>query len=222
MKELNQYISEKLIVNNTIEAYNYHPTSFKILIKCIKEKIDKEGLGTKDNPLNLNDIDTSKITSMAYLFCAGEYDNLKELSENGYFDISKWDVSNVEYMYSMFYGSNFNGDISKWNVSKVTDMSYMFNRSRFNGDLSDWNVSNVESMYGMFRSSKFTGKNGDISKWNVSNVKNMFIMFYDSSFDGDISNWNVSNVENMDSMFTNCPLQYNPPKWYKERFSHFS
>ena len=35
-------------------------------------------------------------------------------------DLSKWDVSNVTTMISMFNSvTSFNGDISKWDVSKV-------------------------------------------------------------------------------------------------------
>jgi surface protein len=57
--------------------------------------------------------------------------------------------------------------------------------------------------------------NGDISKWNVSNVVMMGWMFAKSEFTGDLSNWDVSNVDNMTHMFDDCPLQNNPPKWYR-------
>jgi len=41
--------------------------------------------------------------------------------------ISKWDVSSVEDMGSMFYYAiSFNGDPSKWDVSSVTKMDLMF------------------------------------------------------------------------------------------------
>jgi surface protein len=71
-------------------------------------------------------------------------------------------------------------------------------------------------MFGMFQNSEF---NGDISKWNVSNVTTMFRMFYRSRFNGDISKWDVSNVKywDMDEMFDYCPLQNNPPAWYRNR-----
>ena len=48
-------------------------------------------------------------------------------------DISRWDVSNVENMSSMFEDSDFNNDISRWNVSKVTNKESMF----FNCHCSD-------------------------------------------------------------------------------------
>ena len=41
-------------------------------------------------------------------------------------DISKWDVSNVKYMRSMFKRSKFDNDISKWHIGSKTDMYEMF------------------------------------------------------------------------------------------------
>jgi surface protein len=95
-------------------------------------------------------------------------------------------------------------------------MGEMFRDSKFNGDISNWNVSNVKNMSDMFSYSKFTSKKGDISKWDVSNVTDMTCMFLDSNFNADISNWNVSKVQDMTRMFEKCPLENNPPKWYKD------
>ena len=89
-------------------------------------------------------------------------------------DLNDIDVSLIEDMASLFYGSPFNGDISKWNVSNVINMSYMFEESQFNGDISNWDVSKVKYMAEMFSGSNF---NGDISRWNVSNVAIMSHMF---------------------------------------------
>jgi len=189
MKTINQYISEKLHINNTTKIeYMYHPKDKDELIKAIQDKIEKYGLGTKEDLLDLNDIDTSKVTDMSHLFNSLD-GKLKDLSKNGHFDISSWNISNVVNMENMFYHSEFNGNISNWDVSNVEDMSFMFAVSTFDRDISKWNVSKVENMRYMFSNSYF---NGDISKWDVSNVKNMRLMFLDS------------------------PLENNPPKWYHE------
>ena len=192
MKSLNTYITEKFQVSKDYKRqYAYTPKNKDELIECIKDKIQKEGLGTEKNPLYLNDIDTSMITDMSFLFSV-QWGELKELSENGYFDISDWDVSNVKNMSWMLQKSKFDGNIDDWNVSNVEDMGNMFKDSGFNGDLSRWNVSKVENMEYMFCGSKFTGKNGNISDWNVKKVKNM------------------------KHMFDYCPLEKNPPKWYRK------
>jgi surface protein len=103
-------------------------------------------------------------------------------------DLSKWDVSAVTNMDTVFISSQFNGDISQWDVSSVANMYGMFCNSRFKGDLSQWDVSSVTNMRHMFSESQF---NGDISRWDVSNVINMAWMFIDSPFNGDLSQWNV-------------------------------
>merc|ERR1712032_1542571 len=47
--------------------------------------------------------------------------------------------------------SAFNTDISKWDVSSVTDMGSMFfHASSFNGDISKWDVSTTKKMDKMF------------------------------------------------------------------------
>ena len=105
MKTLQHYITEKILINkNSKIAYNYHPKTKDELKDIIDKRIESEG-----NECNLNDIDTSNITDMSYLF---EYSDF-----NG--DISRWNVSNVTNMNDMFRYSEFNGDISNWNVSNI-------------------------------------------------------------------------------------------------------
>ena len=136
MKTLQHYITEKILINkNSKIAYNYHPKTKDELKKIIKRRIESEG-----NKCDLNDIDTSNITDMSYLFEDSDF--------NG--DISKWNVSNVESMWAMFYRSNFNGDISNWDVSNVTNMTCMFYGSVFNQDISNWDVSNVKFRLDIF------------------------------------------------------------------------
>jgi len=104
-------------------------------------------------------------------------------------DISKWNVSNVKYMYGMFQNSKFNQDISNWDVGNVRDMDFMFQNSKFNQDISNWDVGNVEIMGSMFRNSKF---NQDISNWDVGNVRDMWGMFNNSQFNQNINMWNYN------------------------------
>ena len=137
MKTLKLYINEALHVNkNTkIQTYDYCPQTNSELKDLIKKLIRERG-----NDADLNDIDTSEITDMSYVFFNSAF--------NG--DISEWDVSKVKDMPYMFYNSMFNGDISKWDVSNVKDMHGVFAYSKFNGDISEWDVSNVEYMNDMF------------------------------------------------------------------------
>ena len=125
------------------EGETIQPKSRKELIDIIKLAIKERG-----NEVDLNFIDTSKITDMSWLFHKSIFDG----------DISKWDVSNVEDMNSMFWDSKFNGDISKWNVSKVEDMYFMFWGSIFKGDISKWDVSKVKGMPEMFGKSPLKNK----------------------------------------------------------------
>ena len=104
MKQLNQFITEYIIkkkLNKPIDSedhYEYYPKTKEELISNIKELFDK---GETD----LNSIDTSKITDMSNLF--DSYVNkTPEIKFN--FDISKWDVSNVTNMESMFFRTIIN------------------------------------------------------------------------------------------------------------------
>lgn len=178
------------------------PKDLKHLKEIIKEEIKINGLYC-----DLNVIDTSRILDMSGLFL--EFPNF-----NG--DISKWDVSNVKNMESMFLDSKFEGDISKWNVSNVKNMTNMFASSNFNGDISNWNVSNVENMSSMFVGSRF---NKDISKWDVSKVKLMKYIFAESKFMGDIEKWNPISLESNLNIFTRSEFEKNEklPNWAKTK-----
>ena len=129
MKTLKQHINEALKIGKNLSewsAYSCQPKTKGELIEIIRKRISKEGTN-----YDLNDIDTSLITNMAFLFSGAKFN----------VDISRWNVSNVEDMSYMFDHSNFNCDISKWNVSKVENMSYMFFKSKFTGDISKWKIN---------------------------------------------------------------------------------
>ena len=213
MKTLNQYIQEKLIINRDYRDVNiYRPKSFDKLRNIIEYRYKKLGPGTKENPIDFNDVDVSNIDS----FCDKNI-GIFEKTKFKYIDISYWDVSNVYSMRHMFYRCKeleSVGDISKWNVSKVRFMAFMFSEcKKINQDLSEWNVSNVTDMNYMFW--ECGSFNQDLSKWNVSNVIDMSNMFSDcTSFNQDLSNWNVSKVQYNLLMFYNCPIK----EEYKPKF----
>ena len=177
MKTLNQYIKEKLIINKDYNDSSISPKSFDELRKIIIDRYNKLGAGTKQNPIDFNDIDVSNIDS----FCNDKDTGIFDGMDFKYIDISDWDVSNVKSMYDMFFACNklkSVGDLSKWDVSKVTNMSGMFyecNELEFIGDISKWNVSNVNNMTHMFNG--YNNFNQDISKWNVSKVMYRIGMF---------------------------------------------
>ena len=183
MKNLNQYIKEKLIINKDYHDNMIVVKSFDELRKIIEDRYDKLGAGTKRNPIDFNDIDVSNLNS----FCNNQtrYKGIFDDMDFKYIDISDWDVSNIKSMRQMFCWCKeleSVGDISKWNVSKVTDMNSMFshcNKLKSIGYISRWDVSKVIYMNSMFSYCYFF--NQDISGWDVWNVKDMQYMFYNCS-----------------------------------------
>ena len=154
-------VDEKLVINKDYKnPYTCAPKSFKELRKIIEDRYDKLGPGTKQKPIDFNDVDVSNIDS----FCDKNNIGIFQRSKFEYIDISDWDVSNVESMFHMFYCCNelkSVGDLSKWNISNVEDMTSMFEsckQLKSVGDLSNWNVSNVRFMYYMFSGSGITNK----------------------------------------------------------------
>lgn len=128
--------------------------SRKELRAIIVEKIQEEG-----PKCDLNDIDTSRITDMSFLF-ANPPENTRfvtglegdDIAARFRGDISSWDVSNVTNMEGMFCNAkDFNSSIKEWNVSNVTNFSAMFAwATNFNQPINTWNVSKGKDMSGMF------------------------------------------------------------------------
>ena len=191
MKTLNQYIKEKLIINkNYRDANIVTPKSFDELRKIIKDRSFILGPGTKQKPIDFNDIDVSNFDSFYDKNKGGIFEGTKFK----YIDISDWDVSNVKSMRCMF--------------SWCKELESV-------GDLSNWDVSKVTNMCSMFYNCKALKTVGDISSWNVSNVEHMGYMFYGCTyFNQDLSKWNVSKVRHHEFMFYNCLIK----EEYKPKF----
>ena len=188
MKTLNQYIKEKLIINKDYRDNTIVVKSFDELRNIIVDRYIKLGPGTKQNPIDFNDIDVSNLDS----FCNNNDIGIFEGTNFKYIDISDWDVSNIKSMRYMFaYCETLEsvGNLLKWNVSEVTNMSSMFYGCKsFNQDISNWNVSKVTDMTCMFDRCK--------------------------SFNQDISGWDVSKVKFKTYIFLNCPIK----EEYKPKF----
>ena len=110
MKQINKYICdhfendkfliiERLHINKDTGNNNYHPKTKDELKELVNKLIEERG-----NNADLNDIDTSEITDMNYMFYKSKFTG----------DISKWNVSNVKYMKYMFDESPLEKNPPKW------------------------------------------------------------------------------------------------------------
>ena len=145
MKTLTKYLNEKLVINKDYRDNTIVVKSFDELRKIIIDRYDKLGAGTKQNPIDFNDIDVSNLDSL----CSKNDIGIFEKTKFKYIDISDWDVSNIKSTRHMFFECDelkSVGDLSDWDVSEVTNMSSMFlacEELESIGDMSKWNVSKV-------------------------------------------------------------------------------
>lgn len=109
--------------NNIYDAINLYFTNYDIY---------------NENYINIQNIDTSQVTNMSYLF-----ENRDTFNEN----ISNWDVSNVTNMTSMFSGaSSFSQNINEWKINNCI-MTNMFNGAT---SLTEYNLYNIETNWNIF------------------------------------------------------------------------
>ena len=227
MKSLNQYIQEKLIINKDYRDNTIVVKSFDELRKIIEDRYDKLGPGTKQNPIDFNDIDTSNITSFDSLFNHLNFE---------YIDISLWDTSQVDSMKNMFYSCEklvSIGDIGEWDVSNVKTFRGMFFDCvilKSIGDLTDWKVTDKLTDTALMFCMCYKLKNiGDIGIWEMKNVSNTCQMFQrcdELEYIGDVSSWDLGNVKSMSGMFRSCKnltdigdlSKWKKPKDFKRNF----
>ena len=182
--------------------------------------IDGKGISSTLTSYDLNNLDTSGVTDMSYIFYnplnrdgSANEGSLKNL--NG---IKDWDTSNVTNMDYMFSGNKVISDltpIENWNTQKVTSVSNMFSANnisdltplhRWGYDASGdgkWNLKNVTNMWGMFSGNDITDL-GQLDKWDVSKVNSFSYMFYGNKNITDLTpleSWDTGSATNMQYMF---------------------
>jgi len=152
MKTLTEYINESLFDKSLVKKglVNDHPQTKEELLDSIRKYIDilKPRRG---ETVDLNWIDTSKIDDMGALF------EDKATKRDLNYDVSGWDVSNVNNFANMFsWCTKFDCDLSKWNVSNGEHFGGMFKHcTSFKGKgLDKWNIDPHAHTYQMFSGCK--------------------------------------------------------------------
>ena len=100
-------------------------------------------------------------------------------------DLSRWNVSNAQYLQDMFLGaSKINFDVSLWDVRKAQHFNGMFEKAAsFQGwGLEHWNVSQGQLFGSMFSSATSLYPDLDLSSWELKSATDLENMFRDSSY----------------------------------------
>ena len=148
-------------------------------------------------------MDTSKVTTMEYMFC--DCYNLTSIIFSESFDTSK--VTNMSYMFSQC-SSLTSLDLNNFNTSNVIYMDYMFNNCTklTSLDLSSFDTSKVTSMYEMFYYCTNLTSIIFSELFDTSKVTTMEYMFYQCSglTSLDLSSFDTSKITSMYYMFRYC------------------
>ena len=147
------------------------------------DQLLREEVETLKEKLAASEAEIKKLKPQARIFinedlkvAAKEWCSDEQTAETKYGHISRWDVSGVTSMNSLFSAysldvgeaaKQFNADLSRWDVSNATDMGFTFlGAESFNCDLSSWNVEKVTTMNRMFVRAKKFNKN-TIKGWEL-------------------------------------------------------
>lgn len=124
--------------NGRLHKKGYRPKNRSVLKRLMDVLIGRRG-----NEGDFNDVNTSLITDMSFLFIDSEF--------NG--DISGWKFPKVIDMSNMFENATaFNQPIGGWKFPKAKFMGSMFrDAAAFDQDISGWNIGKVLSTTEMFK-----------------------------------------------------------------------
>jgi hypothetical protein len=146
MKNLKDIISEKLIINKNIKVneYHYHPINRRDLVEVVSKKY--KDLKSKNEILDLNDIDISKVHDLSYLF---------ELIKPKKVNMNNWDTSNVTDIHGLFWNNDIIEEIyiEDWDVSNVETAygSFYFCKNLKKLNLKSWNFKSCTEFDLMFK-----------------------------------------------------------------------
>lgn len=151
--------------------------------------------------LDVSDIDTSKVTTMSYMFA--NCSNLTDL------DISNFNTSsltNASYMFSSC-SKLANLDLGNFNTTNVTNLDNMFNGcSKLTSlDLSNWSNPKLTTM-NYFVSSCPALTDLNLTNFMIPSVKYMRYTFYNCSklTNLDLSSFDASKVADLSYLFSSC------------------
>ena len=115
---------------------------------------------------------------------------------NGHLPLENLDISQIDDLSNVFYGSPFKGDLSKWDFNNVKKMNFTFCLSDLDNDsLKNLDFKNIISANYCFANSKFAG---DISEWQNfenTNIEGMFSI--NGNFKNKYNNGNKLTDSNM-------------------------
>ena len=150
---------------------------------------------------NLENLNTSEVTDMSYMFFA--------CAKLTALDLHSFDTQKVKNMFALFYGCSSlkNINVSSFNTSNVEKMGRMFCECKELPavDVNNFNTSKVEDMFCMFaRCEKL--EELDLSHFDVSNVTSIAAMFTECRAlkHLDISNFYTKKVEEYEDLFEAC------------------
>ena len=199
MKNLNQFIIERLKLNNNSKAdiYNFFPKSAIELNNLVEKLLNERGPDA-----DLNDINVSNVPDFNY----SPEDKIKYDLELDFGIFSNLDPHNIK--------------IDKWDVRHITDMSNMFfNCYNLDCNLNNWKTTNLENISYMFYECKRFDSN--LSNWDVRNV-----LYWANAFEGCINfkgkglnQWNPEKLKygyHWD-MFKQCKKIRKKPQWYIDK-----
>ena len=187
MKNLNQYIIEKILINK-----NSKLNKIKVESKDQLQSIIQERYYNNKSFIDLTDIDISELDNLSYIFYTLNMEVV---------DISGWNTSNVITMENMFSFcdklKNIIG-IENLDVSKLEDATSMFYccKNLVELDLTNWNPISLENTYDMFSCCSNLKMIKNIENWKLPNIKNVYYMFYNcAKLDVDVSNWDFTKIK---------------------------